>query len=64
MNLEQHNETLKQCVDISCLGVTVGAVAAWLPPLSALASLIWAVIRIYETETVQNLLGKRKPKDG
>ena len=54
------HDTLKQCIDFSCLGVTIGAIAAWLPPVSALASLIWALIRIYETETVQKLLNKKK----
>lgn len=55
----ENHEHLKHCIDISCFGVTVMAITSWLPPLSALASLIWAVIRIYETKTVQRLLGKR-----
>jgi hypothetical protein len=36
----------------------LAALAAWLPPLAALASLIWTLIRIYETKTVQHLLGR------
>jgi hypothetical protein len=53
------HENLKQCIDISCLGVTLGAIASWLPPLSALASLVWALIRIYETDTIQKLLHRK-----
>lgn len=54
------NEHIKQCIDLSCLGLTIGAISAWLPPLSALASLIWALIRIYETETVKQMIKKIK----
>ena len=33
---------------------------AWLPPLAALVSLIWGLIRIYETETIKGWRSKRK----
>lgn len=39
---------------------TLGAFFEMLPSLTALFSLIWVVIRIYETDTVQGLLGNRK----
>jgi hypothetical protein len=50
----------KTVLDISALGVTTGALFEVLPSITALASLIWVCIRIYETETVQSLLGKQK----
>lgn len=40
--------------------VTLGAFFQVLPSLTALFSLIWVMIRIYETDTVQGLLGLRK----
>jgi hypothetical protein len=40
--------------------VTLGAFFQVLPSLTAFFSLIWVVIRIYETDTVQGLLGLRK----
>lgn len=44
---------------------SIGALAGWVTPLAALASLIWTCIRIYETRTVQGWLekiGAKKPK--
>lgn len=52
-------DTDKTLVDISALGVTAGAFFQVLPSITALASLIWVCIRIYETETVKKLLGKK-----
>jgi hypothetical protein len=49
---------VKTVIDISAGGITVGAVFDFLPEATALASLIWVLIRIYETPTIQGLLGK------
>ena len=54
------NEPDKLMLDFGALGVTAGAFFQILPSITALASLIWVCIRIYETETVQSLLGKQK----
>jgi hypothetical protein len=48
----------KTILDVSALGVTAGAFFQMLPSITALASLVWVCIRIYETETVKKLLGK------
>jgi len=57
-------EQTKLLVDGLSIGVIVSALNTWLPPLSALAALIWSLIRIYETQTIQNLLAKlRKTKE-
>lgn len=32
----------------------------WLPPLAAALSIVWTVIRIYETATVQRWLKRRR----
>jgi len=48
----------KLVLDFSALGVTAGAWLQVLPSITALASLIWVCIRIYETETIQKYLGK------
>jgi hypothetical protein len=47
------NEQTKQIVDGLSLASVIGALMAWLPPLAALLSIIWTLIRIWETETVQ-----------
>ena len=50
------NEHAKMAVDGLSLAAVIATMAAWLPPLAALASLVWTVIRIYETATVQRWL--------
>jgi hypothetical protein len=50
----------KVITDVGALSVTAGAFFQVLPSVTALASLIWVCIRIYETETVQGLVGKQK----
>jgi hypothetical protein len=49
----------KTILDVGAMGVTVGAFFQMLPSVTALASLIWVCIRIYETDTVKGLLGKK-----
>ena len=43
----------KQVADVAAGGVTISAVMAWIPEATALLSLVWVCIRIYETETVK-----------
>jgi len=59
INYQEHlSEASKHLLDgLSALTV-LGTLAQMLPPLAALFTIIWTIIRIYETQTVQNLLGK------
>lgn len=52
------SEQTKAAVDIMSLGTILATLAAWLPPLAALMSIVWTLIRIYETKTVQRLIEK------
>ena len=54
------NEPDKLMLDFGALGITAGAFFQILPSITALASLVWVCIRIYETETVKKLLGKKQ----
>ena len=54
-----HQEQVQNAVDALSLSIVVATLASWLPPLSALVSIVWVCIRIYETDTVQRWL-KRK----
>lgn len=47
------NDNAKHIIDGVSVAAAFGAFLAWLPPLAALASLVWTLIRIYETRTVQ-----------
>lgn len=53
------SQNVKSTIDIASIGTIVATVAGWLPALAALASFVWGCIRIYETRTVQRLLGKK-----
>ena len=55
-----HDEATKHAIDAISVITVIGTLTDILPPLAALATLIWTGIRIYETQTVQGWLGKRK----
>lgn len=58
MPLQTATEGTKQIVDAVSVVTVVGTLGDILPPMAALFTLIWTAIRIYETETVQKILGK------
>ena len=53
-------EETKQVVDVAAASTGVLALAAWLPPIACLFTIVWLGLRIYESDTVQKLLGKKQ----
>jgi len=53
--MDDHAKTI---IDVSSITVVLATLVEWLPAAAALASLIWSIIRIYETETVQRWIKK------
>ena len=51
-------DSIKAAGDIVAAGFTVAVLAALLPPIAALFTILWTGIRIYETETVQKIMRK------
>ena len=51
-------EETKQAVDVLAASTGVLSLVAWLPPIASLLTIIWLGLRIYESHTVQKLLGK------
>lgn len=49
-------------MDTLSVTTAVATVAGWLPAMAALVTIVWTGIRIYETQTVQRLLGKRRAR--
>jgi hypothetical protein len=43
----------KIILDVASVGAVFATLAGWLPVIAAAASLVWTLIRIYETKTVQ-----------
>jgi hypothetical protein len=41
----------------------VGTLVEMLPSIAAIFTIVWTMIRIWETATVQNLLGRKGTKD-
>ena len=56
-------EPTKQVIDVISFGTVIGTVSAILPPLSALFTIIWVGIRIWETDTVQELVGRKQKRE-
>jgi hypothetical protein len=52
------NEETKVIVDVAAGSVTVTAIMDIVPEATALFSLVWVILRIWETDTVQKLLGR------
>lgn len=47
---------MKHVGDAVSVAVAVGTLAAWLPPLAALLTIIWTGIRIIETDTAKRVM--------
>ncbi len=55
------DETTKNVVDVISVVTVVGTLVDKLPAVAALFTIIWTVIRIWETETVQKIVRKLRP---
>lgn len=55
-------ETAKMAGDVLSIATLLGSLASFLPAVAALLTIIWTLIRIYETDTVQKFLGKGADK--
>lgn len=54
-----NHDTAKHAVDAASIGTMLASLAGWLPAIAAALSILWTLIRIYETQTVQKLLGRQ-----
>ena len=57
---EHLTDATKHVIDGASIVTAVGTMMQVLPAIAALFTIIWTTIRIYETKTVQKLLGKNK----
>jgi hypothetical protein len=56
-------ETLKHMIDGASILTVIGTLVEFLPAVSALLSIVWVAIRIYETDTVKRLTGRKEGSD-
>jgi hypothetical protein len=61
--MSDSHETTKHVVDALSIMTVVGTLVEMLPSIAALFTIVWTLIRIWETKTVQNLLGRKGTKD-
>jgi hypothetical protein len=61
--MSDSHETTKHVVDALSIMTVVGTLVEMLPSIAAIFTIVWTVIRIWETETVQTLLGRKGTKD-
>ena len=52
------DEASKHIMDVFSIATVLGTLADMLPSIAALFTIIWTGIRIYETKTIQKLVGK------
>jgi sorbitol-specific phosphotransferase system component IIC len=60
--MDQVDEHLKQTLDIVSITTVFGTLMGILPSIAALLSIVWSVVRLYETQTVQKLIAKTRGK--
>ena len=53
-------EEAKNAVDALAVTTTVSTLMGWLPAVAAALSIVWTVVRIFETNTIQNLIHRKK----
>jgi len=61
--MSESHETAKHVVDALSIMTVVGTLVEMLPSIAALFTIVWTLIRIWETETVQNLFERKGNKD-
>jgi hypothetical protein len=54
------SESTKHAVDLLSVVTVLGTLVDFLPAVAAAFTIVWTLIRIWETDTVRNLLKKWK----
>ena len=53
------DEQSKDTLDVLAASTGILSLAAWLPPIASIFTIIWLCIRIYESETVQEIVNRK-----
>lgn len=56
---EHLSESVKHVVDILSVATVLGTLVDMLPSIAAVFTIVWTGIRIWETDTVRGLTGRR-----
>lgn len=58
------DSTFATAADYAAFGVIVTTIIGWLPAISALLSIVWLLLRIWESDTVRELSGRKDKPNG
>lgn len=58
--MPDHDETAKYAIDALSVLTVLGTIVDMLPAIAAIFTIVWTAIRIYETETIQRLFGRKQ----
>tara|TARA_B110000503_G_scaffold82765_1_gene126344 strand:+ start:161 stop:334 length:174 start_codon:yes stop_codon:yes gene_type:complete len=53
----------KNALDWSAMAISLGTLFEILPAIASLLSVIWLLLRIFESDTIQRALGRQNRKD-
>jgi hypothetical protein len=59
MKTASDHEVAKQVLDVLSVATVIGAIVDILPSVAALFTIIWTGLRIWETDTVRGLTGRK-----
>ena len=59
----ENAEVVKSIGDVLSIVTVVGTLIEMLPSVAAIFTIVWTGIRIWETETVQKMLGRKGKGD-
>lgn len=57
--MTEHHDTAKAIADGAAVITTVGVMAAWLPPIASLFTIVYLGLRIWESDTVRELTNRK-----
>jgi FtsH-binding integral membrane protein len=62
--MTDNHESVKHVIDALSVVTVLGTLSEMLPSIAALFTIVWTGIRIFETDTVQRMLGRKGGEDG
>ncbi|MFQ3255698.1 MAG: hypothetical protein ACI9W7_000156 [Porticoccaceae bacterium] len=52
-------EESKSAIDVVAASTGIASLFTWLPPMASLLTIVWMALRIYESDTVQKIIGRK-----
>jgi uncharacterized membrane-anchored protein len=63
MTHEPATDIGRNVIDAAAMTITVGAIVNILPSIATVLTIVWVLIRIWESDTVQRAFKRNKEKD-